>query len=79
MNSITLKNIPTEIHQKLKEMAKIQHRSLNNEIIVCLEKYTKATKVEPESTLNKARALRAKTQQNITQADIQDAKNLGRK
>jgi hypothetical protein len=79
MNSIKLKNIPAEIHQKLKEMAKIQHRCLNNEIIVCLEKYTKATKVEPESILNKARALRSKTQQNITQVEIQDAKNNGRK
>ena len=36
-STITLKNIPPELHQSLKELAKRHKRSLNQEAIRCLE------------------------------------------
>jgi antitoxin FitA len=38
MATITIKNIPDRIYQKLKAQAKLRHRSLNSEIIYNLEK-----------------------------------------
>ncbi len=37
MASITVKNIPQELYEKLKITASLNHRSLNNEMINCLE------------------------------------------
>lgn len=38
MATITLKNIPDRLYQRLKYFAKLHHRSLNSEIIFNLEK-----------------------------------------
>ncbi|MGC8703572.1 MAG: FitA-like ribbon-helix-helix domain-containing protein, partial [Thiomonas sp.] len=35
--TLTLKNIPDEVYQRLKTSAEIHRRSLNSEAIVCLE------------------------------------------
>jgi antitoxin FitA len=38
MPNITIKNLPPAIYERLKEKAKVNRRSLNNEIIVMLER-----------------------------------------
>jgi len=38
MTNITVRNIPDEVINKIKTFSKIERRSLNNEIIVVLEK-----------------------------------------
>ena len=38
MATITVKNIPDELYDLVKQSAKAQHRSINNEIIACLER-----------------------------------------
>jgi plasmid stability protein len=43
MASITLKNIPADLHRELKKRAEEDHRSLNKEIIATLESATSAT------------------------------------
>ena len=37
MVSITIKNIPEQLYSKLKTQAKLNHRSMNGEILHCLE------------------------------------------
>jgi len=37
MATITLKNIPTDLHRKLKKRAEEHHRSLNGEILATLK------------------------------------------
>jgi plasmid stability protein len=37
MKTIVLKNVPDELHARLKERAKRHHRSLNGEVIALLE------------------------------------------
>lgn len=40
--SITLKNIPEPVYQRIKLAAKRHHRSMNSEIIACLEQIGRA-------------------------------------
>jgi len=56
--SITLKNIPDEIYTSLKKVAKAHHRSLNNEIIACLESMLLPKKVVSNSQIQRIRTLR---------------------
>ncbi|MFU8815611.1 MAG: FitA-like ribbon-helix-helix domain-containing protein [Pseudomonadales bacterium] len=56
--SITLKNIPDPIYQRIKLAAKRHHRSMNNEIIACLEQALAPRPVDIESRLGEARRLR---------------------
>lgn len=79
MQAITVKNIPDDIHKSLKNVAKLNHRSLNNEIIYCLEKHLKISKIDPVSIARKAQITRSKIKHHFTDSEIQDAKNEGKK
>ena len=49
MATITLKNIPAELHRELKKRAEENHRSLNKEIIATLKSAASGThRVEVE-------------------------------
>lgn len=56
--SITLKNIPDHVYNSLRAAADAHHRSLNGEIIACLELALLPTKNNVEVHLAKARELR---------------------
>ena len=56
--TITLKNLPDDIYERLKEAAKANHRSINSEVIACLEKALLSGQVSPQERLNRARQLR---------------------
>ena len=79
MQAITVKNIPDDIHKLLKDIAKRNHRSLNNEIINCLENYVKVSKIDSASLLRKAEITRSKIKHYFSDSEIKDAKNEGRK
>lgn len=57
--TLTLKNIPDEVYQRLKSSAETHRRSLNSEAIVCLESVLVPGRVDPSERLARARALRA--------------------
>jgi plasmid stability protein len=57
--TLTLKNIPDNVYQRLKVSAEVHHRSLNSEVIVCLESVLLPTKVTSGERLARARELRA--------------------
>lgn len=57
--NITLKNIPEPVYQSLKQAADAHHRSLNSEIIACLEQVLLPVRVSPAEQLARARQLRA--------------------
>jgi antitoxin FitA len=46
MPSITVKNIPEDIYKQLKLRAQANHRSINSEIIVCIERVMRNQQVE---------------------------------
>ncbi len=56
--SITLKNIPDPIYKRIKLAAKRHHRSMNNEIIACLEQALAPRPVDIDARLDQARRLR---------------------
>ncbi len=79
MQSITLKNIPPGLYESLKEMAKCHRRSLSDEILHCLEQYTRFNPTPVQHTIEKARQLRAGIAHRFSEAEIRDAINEGRK
>lgn len=56
--TITLKNIPDDIYSRLKEVAGAHHRSINGEIIACLERVLMPSRVTGDERLARARQLR---------------------
>lgn len=57
--TLTLKNIPVAVYERLKTAAAMHRRSLNSEAIVCLESVLIPGRVAVSERLAKARALRA--------------------
>ena len=61
MRNITVKNIPDDVYDQLKQSAKNNRRSINQEIIVCIESSVQGTVIEPQLFLENARRLLKKT------------------
>jgi len=78
--SLTLKNIPDAVYERLKAAAELHRRSLNNEAIVCLECVLLPNRAVPGDRLARIRELRASLPQGVfTASDIDVAKQEGRK
>lgn len=78
MPNITVKNIPESIYKKLKQQAAMQHRSMNSEIIFCLERSVEPNRVTPDEILQQARLMRKKVKGSLSSLQIEDAINEGR-
>ena len=59
MPAITVKNIPSQLYEELKTAAQIHRRSLNSEIIACLERELLATPISPQERIHRAQRIRA--------------------
>lgn len=79
MPSITLKNIPDPLYEKIKEAAQIHRRSLNNEILYCVERTLTTHKIDIEEHLELARQAREITAKHpLTDEFLNEANNWGR-
>lgn len=79
MATITVKNIPDELYKKLKSVAETNRRSLNSEIIMCIEKAVAIRRVAIDEVLENARRLRQLTAgHKISDAEFSQAKAEGR-
>ena len=58
MASITIKSLPPALHEGLKEAARRNHRSLQGEIIACLERHVEGLPRRRAELLAEAAALR---------------------
>lgn len=77
--NITVKNIPDEIYNQLKRDAKLNHRSLNGQVIASLEQVYQPKRRSVEEILAQARELRkAFKGEKITDAEIERDINEGR-
>ena len=80
MSAITIKNIPESLYDQLKMAAKQHHRSINSELIVCLEKIFTPQTISTEEHIDGARRIRNRlTQFKVTEEDMQEMKADGRK
>ncbi len=79
MPTITVENIPAGLYDQLKQSAETNHRSINSEIIVCIERVVRSREVNAESILEGARRLRERTIGSpITDDEFTQAKAAGR-
>lgn len=58
MATVTFKNIPDDLYEQLKQAASAHHRSVNSELIHCLEKTFKPRPVSAVQLAGKAHELR---------------------
>ncbi len=79
MPAITLKNIPDDLYDRLKESARAHRRSLNSEILYCVERTLNPYRVDVAETISTARKIREKTADYpLTDDLLNAAKNNGR-
>ena len=60
MASITIKNIPEELYEKLRTTASLHRRSINGEMINCLETILMPKRLTVSERLQRAKWIRSK-------------------
>jgi len=78
MASITLKNIPNDLYNRLTEIARRHRRSLSKELIVALEAYVRRPESDRHTLRDRIRAVRDRYPPTISEADIQGWKDIPR-
>lgn len=79
MATLTIRNIPEKLYQRLKESATQHRRSIGSEAISCLGKVLMATRVDPKEFLAEVDAMRKRMPHlNLTEEFLRAAKNEGR-
>ena len=79
MTTFTLKGIPEELYERLKARAAANRRSINGEMLVCLEEALRGKRVDPADMLAKADSVRERLHMRpYTQEALDDAKRRGR-
>ena len=79
MSTLTIKNIPSKLHERLKKSANEHHRSLNGEVIFRLEQGLRGRLVDPEAFLIRVEALQKQiTLPPLTEEVLRRAKEEGR-
>ena len=77
MPSITIKSLPPALHERLKDIARRHHRSLQNEIIDCLERHAQSIPRSKADLMADAARLRDKLP-NLDHDLIDEFKRSGR-
>lgn len=76
--TLTLKNVPDDVYDRLKWCAEAHRRSINSEAIVCLESVLVPARTSPDERLARARALREKLKPGFKAGEIDKFKRAGR-
>jgi plasmid stability protein len=78
MPTVTLKGMPETLHHRLKTRAREHHRSLNKEILSCLEAAVSVHRIDPQTWLERAAATRSQVRGGIKDADLKAWREAGR-
>jgi plasmid stability protein len=79
MRSITIKGIPDPLYKRIKQRAAEHRRSINSEVIVCLEQSMATGRIDPKAYLAEIDALHKKIKlPTVTDDFLRMAKNWGR-
>ncbi len=79
MATVTVKNIPDELYERLKSVAATNRRSINSEIIMCIENTVASRPISLVEALRNARQLRQLTAGHpIADEEFNHAKAEGR-
>jgi len=78
MATITIKNIPDDIYNLLKELARENHRSVNSEVILAIKMAVMRRPINVQKNLEQARQIRESISYYITNEELTRFKNDGR-
>jgi antitoxin FitA len=79
MSTITLKNIPRATYNKINRQAGVNRRSINNEIIHCIEQSVLSNRIDVKKFLADIKKINEPLHYPLlTEEMIQKAKNEGR-
>jgi len=79
MATVTIKNIPDELYKRLKAVAEVNRRSINSEIIMCIENSITSQRINLNEMLENVRQLRQLTSgYKISDEAFNQAKSDGR-
>ncbi len=78
MATLTVKNVPNDLYEKLKAVAAANRRSMNSEVITIIERAVEHQTENPYEVLTRVRQLREKLDIYVTEEEINAAKNEGR-
>lgn len=79
MVTVTIKNVPEKIYERIKAQAKANHRSINGEILSILEQAVSLPPIDVQATLKRARKVREWTATyTVTADEIEKMINEGR-
>jgi plasmid stability protein len=79
MATLTVKNIPDDLYERLKQSAAEHRRSINSEIIVCLENTLRSRRVDPAAFVARIDALQKRVAvPPLTDDILRKAKTEGR-
>jgi plasmid stability protein len=79
MPNLTIKGVPQRLYLRLKRRAARHRRSLNSEVIICLEQAVDAALIDPESWLASVDRLRVRLSLTpLTKGALRKAKARGR-
>ena len=79
MSTITIKNVPSALHLKLKARAKAHGRSLNREVINTLERALHSVPLDGDAVSRRAREVRESMGVFLRGSDLSRFKNSGRR
>ncbi len=79
MPTLTIKGLPDPLYRRLKQQAEAHRRSLNGEIIVCLERALSGGPVDPVAWLTEVRAFRERLRlKPLSLRQLRAARQAGR-
>ena len=78
MATITLKDIPEQLHEDLRLRAETHGRSLNKEIIASLEEVTQSHRIQIPEYLSTVERLQGRIGFEVSHEEVQDIIDSGR-
>ena len=78
MPNVTIKDLPVGLHERLKENAKTNRRSLNAEVITLLEAAVEPRRINVDELLAAARSVRSQVKRELSDQEINRMKRQGR-
>jgi len=80
MATLTIKNIPLDVYERLKHRAKANRRSINQEVIAIIERALETPPIDVDSTVERTQKIRELTAQyRLRDEELEQWKDEGRK
>ena len=80
MATLTIKNIPLDVSERLKHRAKANRRSINQEVIAIIERALETPPIDVDSTVERTQKIRELTAQyRLRDEELEQWKDEGRK